>query len=211
MRRFYPFHWGCVFSRWASTRIAPVKLLFSTAAAFSVSPSVNGPHPSPVAIHVPPVLTNIQLQLDASVAVLGQLLLEYEMQISTLTNLEQSNDALIKLLNEFPGNTEFADQLLRLRAVWQECSARCIVLQSCLDIASLSLEKSLDVAVIVGPHFAAKPVLEELAMCDRVASYSHMLQTTLTELKQKHASLVKAWNLQVAQDIRQVNSTLKED
>ncbi|VDD82821.1 unnamed protein product [Mesocestoides corti] len=146
---------------------------------------------------VPFILAATQAQLDSTISILDQLILEFEFQVNTLTQLEARHHSLLKISHEGPGNPAVEDELTSIRCGWRASMARCVDLEYCLESAISCLERSLEVAVLVTPLFTSA---EDLSMCDRGGHILKNVQDNFEDLRQRRQFLTQALFLSVQMD-----------
>lgn len=147
---------------------------------------------------IPPIIPLTQLQIDATISVFSQLILDLESRINTLKQLELEQHTILQSIASDPSNTFFQDELTRVRNQWNSCVTRCADLEYSLEIAVTTLEHSLDLAVLVTPLFSK----EDPSMLDRAGSNLILLQKTFEDLKKERVRLIQAWNARISEHIR---------
>uniref|UniRef100_A0A0R3S8Z1 TTC5_OB domain-containing protein n=2 Tax=Hymenolepis diminuta TaxID=6216 RepID=A0A0R3S8Z1_HYMDI len=130
---------------------------------------------------ISPVIPLTELQLDATISLFSQLILDLENQIATLTQLELEQHNILQLIATEPGNPYLQDELTSIRSQWTACLTRCADLEYSLETAVTTLEHSLDLAVLVTPLFS----ISDLSMLDRAGNNLVLLQKTFEDLKKE--------------------------
>ncbi|VUZ46616.1 unnamed protein product [Hymenolepis diminuta] len=147
---------------------------------------------------ISPVIPLTELQLDATISLFSQLILDLENQIATLTQLELEQHNILQLIATEPGNPYLQDELTSIRSQWTACLTRCADLEYSLETAVTTLEHSLDLAVLVTPLFS----ISDLSMLDRAGNNLVLLQKTFEDLKKERSRLIQAWNIHTSEHIR---------
>ncbi|BHF82162.1 hypothetical protein SprV_0802530700 [Sparganum proliferum] len=185
----------------------PPLLLFSATAVSAISSDVEGRHTtdSPV----PPTFSVIQLQVDASIAVVNQLLLDYEFQLASLAKLNETHRTLLQEMKLRPDLDEYQDELVSLRSSWKDGLARCTDITYCIDVALSALQKSTEVAILSAPLFfpsSATHKSEDLSVSDRAAQMLNSFDASLVDLRQRQTRLVASWIEDESEHIKNVKS-----
>ncbi|KAM7540283.1 hypothetical protein Aperf_G00000045402 [Anoplocephala perfoliata] len=153
---------------------------------------------SPELPRIFPVISLTQLQLDATVSLVSQLLLDLENQIATLSQLESAQHNVFQQVSTDPNNPTLQDKLVSIRNEWNACLTRCVDLEYSLETAFVTLEHSLNLAVLVTPLFST----DSLSMLDRTGTLLDLLRKTFETLKKEHGRLVQTWNAHISENIR---------
>nr|CDS27786.1 hypothetical protein HmN_000772320 [Hymenolepis microstoma] len=149
-------------------------------------------------LQISPVLPLTELQLDATISLVSQLILDLENQIATLTQLDLGQHNVLQLIVADPGNALLQDELTSIRNQWTACLTRCADLEYTLEIAITTLEHSLDLAVLVTPLFS----IDNISMLDRAGNNLIILQKTFENLKKEHGRLAQIWSSRISEHIR---------
>uniref|UniRef100_A0A158QHL0 TTC5_OB domain-containing protein n=1 Tax=Rodentolepis nana TaxID=102285 RepID=A0A158QHL0_RODNA len=147
---------------------------------------------------ISPVLTLTGLQLDATISLVSQLILDLESQIATLTQLDLDQHHILQIIATDPGNAYLQDELTSIRNQWTACLTRCADLEYSLEIGITTLEHSLDLAVLVTPLFSK----DDLSLLDRAGNNLTILQKTFENLKKEHSRLIQIWSSRVSEHIQ---------
>ncbi|VDK81309.1 unnamed protein product [Dibothriocephalus latus] len=148
-----------------------------------------------------------RLQVDASVAVVNQLLLDLEFQLASLEKLSETHCTLLKNIEERPDLDKYQDELVSVRSSWKDGLARCADIAYCIEAALSALQKSTEVAVLSAPLFfpsSATHKSEDLSAIDRAASMINSFEVSLVDLRQRQSDLVASWNQDESEHIKNV-------
>lgn len=153
---------------------------------------------SPKLPRISPAISLTQLQLDVTVSLFSQLILDLENQIVTLSQLELEQHNVLQQVSADPDDPALQDKLISIRNQWNACLARCVDLEYTLETAVATLEHSLDLAVLVAPLFS----IDDLSMLDRAGANLVLLKKAFESLKKERSRLIQTWNAHTSENIR---------
>lgn len=181
---------------------------FSVAVSpFVFTPVFCEPQPSPhnppklpsQTTKISPILAATQLQLDATVLVVDQILTEYEHQVSTLNQLELRHHILLR--SSHGQLVSLEDELIAIRNDWMACCTRCSELEYCLDTALTCLTRSIDMVGLINPLFSIDN--SDCTMYTRAGNILLLFQQNFADLQKQRNSVVQTWGKHTAEHIKQ--------